>query len=176
MVWAAPQYFAEIDKEHTNFLAVILAGLLVGVGTGLGSGCTSGHGVCGLPRFSKRSFAAVISFMVTGILTSSIIHEVPSAFNVFHSKGNPSLMSLDAFHRGSLSSQTLSVGAGLAVSAVLGMLMFNTHSQVGLMKLFAVLAAVAGVLFATPVANAYFVEAIAAVAAVILLYSIGRYA
>jgi len=47
----------------------VVAGLLVGFGTRLGSGCTSGHGVCGLARFSPRSFAAVATFMLTGILT-----------------------------------------------------------------------------------------------------------
>lgn len=45
------------------------AGLLVGFGTRLGSGCTSGHGICGLARFSKRSFAAVMTFMAFGFLT-----------------------------------------------------------------------------------------------------------
>jgi uncharacterized membrane protein YedE/YeeE len=48
---------------------VIFAGLLVGFGTRLGSGCTSGHGVCGLPRLSKRSFIATITFIGFGILT-----------------------------------------------------------------------------------------------------------
>jgi len=46
-----------------------LAGLIVGLGTGLGSGCTSGHGICGLARFSKRSLAAVLVFMAFGFLT-----------------------------------------------------------------------------------------------------------
>ena len=32
--------------------ATIAAGLLVGIGTTFGSGCTSGHGICGLARFS----------------------------------------------------------------------------------------------------------------------------
>ena len=45
------------------------AGLFVGAGTQLGSGCTSGHGVCGLSRFSKRSLVATLTFMGTGILT-----------------------------------------------------------------------------------------------------------
>ena len=40
-----------------------VAGLLVGAGTAIGSGCTSGHGVCGLARFSSRSLAAVATFM-----------------------------------------------------------------------------------------------------------------
>lgn len=36
----------------------------------LANGCTSGHGVCGLPRLSKRSFAAVGTFMATGAATA----------------------------------------------------------------------------------------------------------
>ncbi|MCZ0738310.1 YeeE/YedE family protein [Phreatobacter sp. AB_2022a] len=54
----------------TQSLAVVAAaGLLVGFGTRLGSGCTSGHGVAGLARLSPRSFAAVATFLATGILT-----------------------------------------------------------------------------------------------------------
>lgn len=48
---------------------VIGAGLLVGFGTRLGSGCTSGHGVCGLSRLSKRSLVATLTFMAAGIIT-----------------------------------------------------------------------------------------------------------
>ena len=48
---------------------VAVAGLLVGVGTRIGSGCTSGHGVCGVSRFSRRSLAATLTFMATGGLT-----------------------------------------------------------------------------------------------------------
>jgi uncharacterized membrane protein YedE/YeeE len=51
---------------------VIAAGLLVGFGTRLGSGCTSGHGVCGIARLSKRSLAATALFMATGIATSFV--------------------------------------------------------------------------------------------------------
>jgi uncharacterized protein len=51
---------------------VIAAGLLVGFGTRLGSGCTSGHGVCGISRFSTRSLIAVATFMTTGVLTAWI--------------------------------------------------------------------------------------------------------
>lgn len=47
----------------------IVAGLLVGFGTRLGSGCTSGHGVCGLPRKSARSLVATCTFIIFGILT-----------------------------------------------------------------------------------------------------------
>ena len=48
---------------------LIIAGLLVGFGTRLGSGCTSGHGVCGLARGSRRSLVATAVFMAAAILT-----------------------------------------------------------------------------------------------------------
>lgn len=50
-------------------ILLVGAGLLVGVGTQLGSGCTSGHGVCGLARFSGRSLVATATFMgVAGLV------------------------------------------------------------------------------------------------------------
>jgi len=49
-----------------------IAGLLVGVGTTLGNGCTSGHGVCGISRGSKRSLVAVAVFMATAMATATI--------------------------------------------------------------------------------------------------------
>lgn len=49
-----------------------IAGGLVGVGTALGKGCTSGHGVCGLSRVSKRSLVAVMTFMLTAGITVAI--------------------------------------------------------------------------------------------------------
>jgi uncharacterized membrane protein YedE/YeeE len=48
---------------------IAIAGLLVGFGTVLGNGCTSGHGVCGISRFSLRSITATITFMAFGIVT-----------------------------------------------------------------------------------------------------------
>ena len=48
---------------------LVVAGLLVGFGTRLGSGCTSGHGICGIARFSGRSFAATATFMLFGFIT-----------------------------------------------------------------------------------------------------------
>ena len=48
---------------------LMVAGLLVGFGTVMGSGCTSGHGICGIARLSKRSITATIVFMTMGILT-----------------------------------------------------------------------------------------------------------
>ena len=49
--------------------ALLAAGLLVGVGVRYGAGCTSGHGVCGLSRWSLRSLAATGAFMAAGFLT-----------------------------------------------------------------------------------------------------------
>lgn len=56
-----------------NLPILIVAGLLVGYGTQMGSGCTSGHGVCGLSRLSKRSIVATLSFMAVGFITASTI-------------------------------------------------------------------------------------------------------
>ncbi len=55
---------------------LILAGLLVGFGTRLGSGCTSGHGICGIARFSKRSMAATGSFMLSGMIIVYLMRHV----------------------------------------------------------------------------------------------------
>ncbi len=52
---------------------LIIAGLLVGFGTRLGRGCTSGHGVCGMARFSARSITATVVFMVSAIITVAIM-------------------------------------------------------------------------------------------------------
>lgn len=61
-----------IDWEPASFASwpvLVLAGLLVGFGTRMGSGCTSGHGVCGVSRFSQRSIVATLSFIAAGMAT-----------------------------------------------------------------------------------------------------------
>lgn len=57
-----------VDIPISN-LAIVLGGLIVGVGVSYGGGCTSGHGVCGNARFSRRSMVATASFMVTAFVT-----------------------------------------------------------------------------------------------------------
>ena len=57
-------------------LVLPVAGFLVGLGTAIGSGCTSGHGICGLARLSKRSAAAVGMFMITAVVTVYIVRHV----------------------------------------------------------------------------------------------------
>ncbi len=56
--------------------AVVVAGLLVGFGTRLGGGCTSGHGVCGLARLSRRSVLATVLFMAAAAATVVLVRHV----------------------------------------------------------------------------------------------------
>ncbi|MFN3208863.1 MAG: YeeE/YedE family protein [Roseovarius sp.] len=53
-----------------------IGGVIVGLGASLGSGCTSGHGVCGLSRLSRRSMVAVPVFMGCAALTVFVIRHV----------------------------------------------------------------------------------------------------
>lgn len=69
-----PEAFRMGIERSTPALAV--AGLLVGFGSRLGSGCTSGHGVCGIARASKRSIAATCTFMTTGALTALVVTQL----------------------------------------------------------------------------------------------------
>jgi uncharacterized membrane protein YedE/YeeE len=55
---------------------MVVAGLLVGFGSRLGAGCTSGHGVCGMARMSRRSMAATMTFMATGAITVFVVRHV----------------------------------------------------------------------------------------------------
>lgn len=71
LVFAMPSAFPESMPRSTAQIAA--AGVLVGVGTRLGSGCTSGHGVCGIGRFSMRSILATCTFMATGAATVAIV-------------------------------------------------------------------------------------------------------
>jgi uncharacterized membrane protein YedE/YeeE len=74
-----------IDLDSISFspLIAITSGVFVGLGTKLGSGCkfslklgTSGHGLCGLSRFSPRSFVSVITFMTIGMITHMLMIDV----------------------------------------------------------------------------------------------------
>lgn len=56
-------------EVHTPLPILIVSGLLVGFGTRLGSGCTSGHGICGLARGSRRSIVATVTFFVVAVAT-----------------------------------------------------------------------------------------------------------
>jgi uncharacterized membrane protein YedE/YeeE len=55
---------------------MLVAGFLVGLGARLGSGCTSGHGVSGIGRLSKRSLVATAVFMVAAVATTFVVRHV----------------------------------------------------------------------------------------------------
>ncbi len=69
-----PDFFVNVSGRGLMIVAV--AGLLVGYGTVMGSGCTSGHGVCGISRFSVRSLLATGTFMFFGFLAVQIVRYV----------------------------------------------------------------------------------------------------
>ena len=69
--WEAPQALGVTPASSE--LAIIIAGLCVGYGARLGNGCTSGHGVCGISRWSVRSFAATGAFMATAGVTVYLV-------------------------------------------------------------------------------------------------------
>ena len=84
--------FMETTSRFVGDLSIIgfmIAGFLVGFGAKMANGCTSGHGVCGLPRLSKRSIVAICLFMIFGILMATTRYYIPFlrpssyAFNVW---------------------------------------------------------------------------------------------
>jgi uncharacterized membrane protein YedE/YeeE len=62
----------ELRQGYSPIL-LIISGLAVGIGTRIGNGCTSGHGVCGIGLMAGRSMVATATFMVSGIITVSIL-------------------------------------------------------------------------------------------------------
>jgi uncharacterized membrane protein YedE/YeeE len=62
--------------EPMRLIPMIVGGFLVGYGSRVGSGCTSGHGICGISRLSKRSIAATCTFMTTAVITVFVIRHV----------------------------------------------------------------------------------------------------
>lgn len=62
-----------VNTSQRGILALIISGFLVGFGTQTGSGCTSGHGVCGVSRFSKRSIVATVVFIIFGIISVRVM-------------------------------------------------------------------------------------------------------
>lgn len=79
-LFTAGLVFSAFDPQAYRFAierstpALIVAGLLVGLGTQLGSGCTSGHGVCGIGRISRRSIVATLVFMGAAALTVFVVN------------------------------------------------------------------------------------------------------
>ncbi|MEM7295748.1 MAG: YeeE/YedE family protein [Pseudomonadota bacterium] len=68
LIWALTRGAPETNVTSAPLL-LILGGLAVGLGTRLANGCTSGHGVCGMSRFSFRGITATLSYLGAGFLT-----------------------------------------------------------------------------------------------------------
>lgn len=66
-----------VKQSPAGTAVLVVAGLAVGLGTGLANGCTSGHGVCGVSRLSRRSLAATAIFMASGFLAASVLRHLP---------------------------------------------------------------------------------------------------
>ncbi|MBS3804422.1 MAG: YeeE/YedE family protein [Oleiphilaceae bacterium] len=75
LAWTAAVEAPELTIA-ANYPMLIIAGLIVGLSTRYGSGCTSGHGVCGISRFSPRSLVATLCFMATGFTTVYVIRHL----------------------------------------------------------------------------------------------------
>ena len=68
--------YTVVDTHITSNLWVIVSGgLLVGIGTRLANGCTSGHGVCGISRFSVRGISSTLLYLLAGAVTVLIFRQ-----------------------------------------------------------------------------------------------------
>jgi len=65
-----PSAFAPSPASGT---LLVIAGVAVGFGARLGGGCTSGHGICGISRLSRRATAATLTFMLTGAVVVTLV-------------------------------------------------------------------------------------------------------
>ena len=70
--------FPDHIQQRQNFPLLILAisGFIVGIGVALGNGCTSGHGICGISRFSKRSIVATVVFFALALISRYLLHNL----------------------------------------------------------------------------------------------------
>jgi uncharacterized membrane protein YedE/YeeE len=75
LLWGLFATLPHIEFQ-SGWLGLTVAGVLVGIGTRYGSGCTSGHGVCGLSRLSRRSMVATVCFMFSGFATAFVLRHL----------------------------------------------------------------------------------------------------
>jgi len=75
-VYEAASGTAPVARAGFPPLLLVAAGVLVGVGTTVAHGCTSGHGVCGMARFSRRAFVAVGVFLSVATGTTWLVRHV----------------------------------------------------------------------------------------------------
>ena len=71
---------ASVSSNATSNVALLIAGgLLVGYGTRTANGCTSGHGVCGISRFSLRGIVATLVYLLAGGVTMLVARHMLGA-------------------------------------------------------------------------------------------------
>jgi uncharacterized membrane protein YedE/YeeE len=64
-------FVPNFNSPRQNYPLLLLAagGFLVGFGSRMANGCISGHGICGIARWSLRSITATLIFIVAGMIT-----------------------------------------------------------------------------------------------------------
>jgi hypothetical protein len=65
----APSLAPQSSFGGGHVILIVGGGFIVGLGARVAGGCTSGHGVCGIPRLSARSIVATLVFMATAAAT-----------------------------------------------------------------------------------------------------------
>mmetsp|Transcript_2763 Transcript_2763/g.4205 ORF Transcript_2763/g.4205 Transcript_2763/m.4205 type:complete len:382 (-) Transcript_2763:143-1288(-) len=111
--------YGESTVPIASPLAFIVGGFLVGFGTKLGNGCTTGHGICGLARLSKRSLVAVLSFMATGVISASACSVTCPFYPYFRASYESVVNSLPTNTTITIGTVIASLAAGSAISGFL---------------------------------------------------------
>jgi uncharacterized protein len=60
-------------QTDVSLWRLAIGGFIAGFGARLSNGCTSGHGVCGIGSLQWPSVLAVITFLVTAIVTAQLV-------------------------------------------------------------------------------------------------------
>jgi uncharacterized membrane protein YedE/YeeE len=76
LIAGAIGYAVTTPQMPASWIVIVAGGLLVGFGTRMGGGCTSGHGICGMARFSDRSIVATVVFMAAAIVVVALTRHV----------------------------------------------------------------------------------------------------
>jgi len=60
---------------HTSvsWWQLALGGFIAGFGARMSNGCTSGHGICGMASLQLPSILAVVTFLVTAMITANLV-------------------------------------------------------------------------------------------------------
>lgn len=127
-VWDTTRIFDSptVMAGNQDFIGFAIAGFLVGVGTKMGNGCTSGHGVCGMPRFSLRSWVAVGTFMSLAMGIATFKYYIPFL------NGNQGIEMLNDFNFDA----TANIFLGIGVLVFLVCLSLEKEDKIGVIVAF----------------------------------------